>query len=71
MIDQRTPNASGGFHAFDDISKVEEALAQRDEWIAYADKLERAIERMCGMSKNRLLQMHGEEALRIVKPARS
>lgn len=52
----------------DDLQTREDVLA---EWIAYADKLEAAIEKMCGMSKDRLLKMHGEEALRLVKPARS
>jgi hypothetical protein len=39
-----------------------------DEWIAYADKLEAALELACGQSKDRLMKFHAEQGLRLVRP---
>lgn len=42
-----------------------------DEWIAYADKLEHFLELVCGQSKDRLMRLHAEQGLRLVRPATS
>jgi hypothetical protein len=47
------------------VSKRDAELA---EWIAYADKLERVLELVCGESKDRLMKMHAEQGLRLVRP---
>lgn len=47
-------------------------MTDRDElaeWIAYADKLERVIELICGASKDQLVKMHAEQGLRLVRPS--
>lgn len=38
------------------------------DWIAYADRLERVLELVCGESKDRLVQTHAEQGLRLVRP---
>jgi hypothetical protein len=41
---------------------------QLNEWIAYADKLERVLELVCGQSKDQLMKIHAEQGMRIVRP---
>lgn len=47
-------------------------ISQRDqlleEWIAYADKLEAALKLACGQTGDRLMRMHAEQGLRLVRP---
>ncbi|WP_454627001.1 hypothetical protein [Bradyrhizobium cenepequi] len=47
-------------------------MSERDEelaaWISYAEKLERALELICGTSKDKLIQLQAADALRLVKP---
>lgn len=38
---------------------------ERDDWIAYADKLEAALEFAAGQSKDQLMKLHGEQGLRL------
>jgi hypothetical protein len=44
-------------------------MSDRDEevaaWIAYADKLEAALELVCGQSRDELTKMHAEQGLRL------
>lgn len=47
-------------------------MIDRDEelaaWIAYADKLERILELICGQSKDELVKIHAEQGLRLTRP---
>lgn len=38
------------------------------DWIAYADKLEAALELAAGQSKDQLTKLHAEQGLRLVRP---
>ena len=40
----------------------------KDEWIAYADKLEAVLETVAGQSKDQLMKLHAEQGLRLVRP---
>lgn len=42
---------------------------QLQEWIAYADKLERVLELVCGDSKDQLMKLHAEQGLRLARPS--
>lgn len=46
----------------------ERGRAEVAEWIAYADRLERVLELVCGESKDRLMQAHAEQGLRLIRP---
>src|SRR6202022_825296 len=41
---------------------------ERDEWIAYADKLEQFLELVCGQSKDWLMKAHAKQGLHLVRP---
>jgi len=43
-------------------------MTELEEWIAYANKLERILELICGQSKDQLIKMHAEQGLRLVRP---
>lgn len=48
-------------------------MSERDElaeWIAYADKLEAALELVAGQAKDQLTKLHAEQGLllRLVRP---
>lgn len=43
-------------------------MTELEEWIAYADKLERILELISGQSKDQLIKMHAEQGLRLVRP---
>jgi hypothetical protein len=47
---------------------VNERDAELAEWVAYADKLERVLELVCGQSKDQLIKIHAQEGLRLVRP---
>lgn len=52
-------------HENNEIARLENQVA---EWIAYADKLEKVLEFVCGASKDRLQQMHAQAGLELVRP---
>lgn len=39
-----------------------------EDWINYANKLEAALKLACGQTSDRLMRMHAEQGLRIVRP---
>lgn len=50
------------------LARAERAEASIEEWIAYADKLEAALQLACGQTSDGLMRMHAEQGLRIVRP---
>lgn len=48
--------------------RVVELEQQVADWMAYADKLEAALELAAGQSKDQLMKLHAEQGLRIVRP---
>jgi hypothetical protein len=52
----------------DAAAEIERQKKEIYEWIAFADELERVLELICGQSKDRLMQLHAEQGLRIIRP---